>query len=140
MYGGGGHVRPLSWVLVPLDVDHSVCRCIAESRFFRVVRKNRYTRQHRTVEEREEHDKVCRAVPSLGWRTHPLHLDGRAGMARTESKYDPEIEKQIQLQQQAVMQVQLAVAKAQEAEQETDYSGQERGDGRRARRVETGSH
>ena len=36
-----------------------------------------------------------------------------------EIKYDPAIEKQIQLQQQAVMQAQLAVAKAKEAEQET---------------------
>jgi hypothetical protein len=34
VYGGGGHVRPLSWVLVPLDIDHAVCRCTAESRFF----------------------------------------------------------------------------------------------------------
>lgn len=33
--------------------------------------------------------------------------------------YDPEVEKQIQLQQQAIMQVQLAVARAKEAEQET---------------------
>ena len=34
VYGGGGPVRPLSWVLVPLAVDHSVCRGIAEGRFF----------------------------------------------------------------------------------------------------------
>src|SRR5262249_30657883 len=33
-------------------------------------------------------------------------------------KYDEAVEKQIQLQQQAIMQVQLAVAKAKEAEQE----------------------
>lgn len=33
-------------------------------------------------------------------------------------RYDPEVEKQIQLQQQALMQVQLAVARAKEAEQE----------------------
>jgi len=34
MYGGGGHVCPLAWVLVPLDIDHAVCCCMTESRFF----------------------------------------------------------------------------------------------------------
>jgi hypothetical protein len=33
VYGEGGNVCPLSWVLVPLDIDHAVCRCMAESRF-----------------------------------------------------------------------------------------------------------
>ena len=31
--------------------------------------------------------KCCRAVPNVGWRNHPPHLDGRAGMERGELRH-----------------------------------------------------
>jgi regulator of protease activity HflC (stomatin/prohibitin superfamily) len=56
----------------------------------------------------------------LRQETSPLEDFGikTFNLSINEIKYDPEVEKQIQLQQQALMQVQLAVARAKEAEQE----------------------
>jgi len=56
----------------------------------------------------------------LRQETSPLQDFGikTFNLSINEIKYDPQVEQQIQLQQQALMQVQLAVARAKEAEQE----------------------
>jgi hypothetical protein len=38
--------------------------------------------QYRPAEEQEAYENVCRAVPSLAWRTHAPPMDRRRGMAR----------------------------------------------------------